>query len=119
MSAITKRLRAVRDAYGKRVPISEGWPRFTVKDDWQRMPEIGASVYRLEAYWRTEAVAKDSDKGAALTAAVASAHWLMIQDMLGEFRTPLMEIRDALHRRDIEKAHKALDRLERQMFDPS
>ena len=78
-----------------------------------------AKEYRFGISIHTKALITDSPKSdAALQHIYAMKHAreLIIEEVFGEFRQPINEIRDALYNRDWKEADELLHKLHRQMF---
>lgn len=72
-----------------------------------------ASVYEIGAQFAVRAVVK-APKGIDL--AVDRARRSIIEDVFGEFRRPIHQVRIALMMHDYEAAEESLNQLESQMF---
>jgi hypothetical protein len=59
----------------------------------------------------------EGTKGRIVNDALAAMRKKVVQEVFGEFREPINEIREMLYCRDLEGAMAGLERLEREMFE--
>lgn len=66
-------------------------------------------------YYVDEKLAQSS--GATIQETLQQVKKAVVEEVFGEFRKPLIELRHAIYERDLDAAVKVLNKLEDQMFD--
>lgn len=74
------------------------------------------TLYQIGATFQVDRV-MESDDTAALEQAIAAARRMILEEIFGEFRKPIMDIRADLFMRDTEAATAKLNALYRSMFE--
>lgn len=96
--------------------IAEPLRKLNVESTWRILNE-GVSIYALEYILSASFVARgyvknDSEKELLIKNAINT----ICEDVFGEFRTPLIELEEALWERDFERAMDVLLKIRKQMF---
>lgn len=114
MSRLASQLEAVRGE-DRRI-----WPaRFgvTVRQQFETLQWQHATAYEVRALFSARVFVRDP--GGITPEQIADAKRNLLEEVFGEFRRPMMEIRAALQELDIDAAQSLLDALQASMFEPS
>lgn len=110
MSKLSKAIRALQTG---EVRVKKDNFKFTEIKHWNQLsPDYLYREYRIEAKFGVSVYAKEE----TLSDAVKDAKFAINEEIFGEFRPILTEIRIALYDVDFTRAKKLLSQLENQMF---
>lgn len=91
----------------------------TCKTAVDEIPTLDGYRYQMGARITASFVITDEEHSSAdmLRHQVERTKRQIIEAVFGEFRDPIYALREALMEADIDAAHRALDKLQKQMFD--
>ncbi len=114
MSKLANELVAVR---GEDRKIWPGRFGITVRQQFDRLAWQQANAYDVRALFSARVFVRDPRPITAEQ--IRDAKRNILEEVFGEFRRPLMQIRAALYELDIDRARELIDALEASMFEPS
>lgn len=117
MSKLSKSL--IVEKTNNRKPINTGILEFDEK--FEHHSEISATEYKIGLLLRSSFFVSDATKNQSninvFEQMQHDAKSLIIEEVFGEFRLPLLRLRESIANHKIQKALMQLDELENQMFE--
>lgn len=104
---------AIEAKQGRRIALSEPPRHLTITDKFEDLRVVDAYKYSLKCVVEANVICTEKELPEQMT----RAKQMIIQEIFGEFRDPLTKVYSALLERDTSAAMRALESLERQMFD--